>query len=103
MTEERCPRRPWGVVWQRSRPSGRETVLRRTVSGREGRILPPAAPGAGFARGVQDGEDAPDRNRTCGLSLRRAALYPLSYGRVGEASVATAPSTSRSASGGTSV
>jgi hypothetical protein len=26
--------------------------------------------------------DAPGRNRTCGLALRRRALYPLSYRRV---------------------
>jgi hypothetical protein len=26
-------------------------------------------------------EDAPGRNRTCDLALRRRALYPLSYGR----------------------
>jgi hypothetical protein len=26
--------------------------------------------------------DAPGTIRTCGLCLRRAALYPLSYGRV---------------------
>ncbi|MDX6486491.1 MAG: hypothetical protein QOF43_1644 [Gaiellaceae bacterium] len=25
--------------------------------------------------------DAPGRNRTCDLALRRRALYPLSYGR----------------------
>src|ERR1700720_961332 len=30
--------------------------------------------------------DAPGRNRTCGLALRRRTLYPLSYGR-GERSV----------------
>src|SRR5690606_12394544 len=27
--------------------------------------------------------DAPGRNRTCDLALRRRALYPLSYGRSG--------------------
>jgi hypothetical protein len=27
--------------------------------------------------------DAPGRNRTCDLALRRRALYPLSYGRGG--------------------
>ena len=32
--------------------------------------------------------DAPGRNRTCGLALRRRTLYPLSYGR-GELSVPT--------------
>jgi hypothetical protein len=29
--------------------------------------------------------DAPGRIRTCDLSLRRRALYPLSYGRLAEA------------------
>ena len=28
-------------------------------------------------------QDAPGRNRTCDLSLRRRTLYPLSYGRLG--------------------
>ena len=28
-------------------------------------------------------DDAPGRNRTCDLSLRRRTLYPLSYGRRG--------------------
>ena len=43
------------------------------------RLFPPRE----RARGPQGrGERfAPDRIRTCGLSLRRAALYPLSYGR----------------------
>ena len=31
--------------------------------------------------------DAPGRNRTCDLSLRRRTLYPLSYGRRGEVQV----------------
>jgi hypothetical protein len=39
---------------------------------------------------------APDRIRTCGLSLRRAALYPLSYGR---AAVSVAASSSWLAGG----
>src|SRR6185437_13115844 len=33
-------------------------------------------------------EDAPGRNRTCDLALRRRALYPLSYRRVGTTSLA---------------
>jgi hypothetical protein len=33
----------------------------------------------GDARRLRD--DAPGRNRTCDLALRRRALYPLSYGR----------------------
>ena len=43
------------------------------------------AQAAGSTAVVRDG-DAPGRNRTCDLSLRRRTLYPLSYGR-GEALV----------------
>ncbi len=35
--------------------------------------------------------DAPGRNRTCDLALRRRALYPLSYGRGEAASLASEP------------
>ena len=31
--------------------------------------------------GTPSNPDAPGRNRTCGLWLRRPSLYPLSYGR----------------------
>src|SRR5215468_10146115 len=34
--------------------------------------------------------NAPGRNRTCDLALRRRALYPLSYGRRGRPSLASA-------------
>ena len=34
--------------------------------------------------------NAPGRNRTCDLALRRRALYPLSYGRRGTGSLAAA-------------
>ena len=37
------------------------------------------------------GRGAPGRNRTCDLALRRRALYPLSYGRGENRSVASAP------------
>ena len=47
--------------------------------------------------------DAPGMIRTCDLCLRRAALYPLSYGRSGgQCSRASAPATLSSASSGTS-
>ncbi len=35
----------------------------------------------GTRAGTSCPPDAPGRIRTCGLSLRRRALYPLSYGR----------------------
>ena len=34
-----------------------------------------------FVRNVRGGNGAPGKIRTCGLCLRRAALYPLSYER----------------------
>src|SRR6185312_9704554 len=39
------------------------------------------------AVGVRRAGHAPGRIRTCGLALRRRALYPLSYGRGGGASL----------------
>ena len=58
------------------------------------------------ARGDDDrqGSHAPGKIRTCDLCLRRAALYPLSYGREGAVSVAgrVAEPTRSSASSGTS-
>jgi hypothetical protein len=35
----------------------------------------------GRSGSISDDDDAPGRNRTCDLSLRRRTLYPLSYGR----------------------
>ena len=46
---------------------------------------------------------APGKIRTCDLCLRRAALYPLSYGRVAGFSVAGVSPTITSASSGTDV
>ena len=46
---------------------------------------------AGNVVAVQVCEDAPGKIRTCDLCLRRAALYPLSYGRLGASSVAVPP------------
>src|SRR5215208_592589 len=40
-------------------------------------------------------DDAPGKIRTCDLCLRRAALYPLSYGRLGASSVAAPPRSAR--------
>ncbi len=37
---------------------------------------------------LREPRDAPGRNRTCDLVLRRHALYPLSYGRAGATSLA---------------
>src|SRR5712691_6692068 len=41
------------------------------------------------------GPDAPGRNRTCDLSLRRRTLYPLSYGRGEVSSLARVELTAR--------
>ena len=40
--------------------------------------------------------NAPGRNRTCDLALRRRALYPLSYGRLGSGQCSAAAARSRS-------
>src|SRR5207344_63661 len=56
------------------------------------------------ARRTQARGNAPGKIRTCGLCLRRAALYPLSYGRgtTQSSGPALAAPTSNSASAGTS-
>ena len=58
------------ILCRRCRP---KTALRSTRAGL-------SADWVGFTGDL--GEGTPGRTRTCGLLLRRQALYPLSYGRV---------------------
>ena len=84
---------------RRLRPPSR--AARRTDTGQRAR-------GSGGARlcraaaGRPGIASAPGKIRTCDLCLRRAALYPLSYGRRGAVSVAACAPTVSSASSGTS-
>ena len=59
-----------GLVWDVKVPHEHEPGQAAHRPGRRVAYGAPAGPG-----------DAPGTNRTCDLSLRRAALYPLSYGR----------------------
>ncbi len=75
------------ILSRRSRVAGKRSERAQSEEHGPGSGAPPAVRvGAepGFARREPDGErreSAPERIRTSGLSLRRAALYPLSYGR----------------------
>jgi hypothetical protein len=79
--------------WESSRRPPRSPCSERNL----------ARPGVTWRSRRKRGRYAPGMIRTCDLCLRRAALYPLSYGRLAvKCSRASAPSICNAASSGTS-